>query len=59
MRHRLRLYNGEEQQTTAPTLEPPVTVKLGQISMILADAVHSRRSWLHDFDDDELQMPPE
>ena len=55
MRHRLRLYNGEEHDSTA-TMEPPVTVKLGQISMILADAVRSRRAWLDDFDDDELQI---
>jgi len=54
MRHRLRLYTGEDDATA--TAEPPVTVTLGEISGILADAVRGNRAWLNDFDDDEVQI---
>ena len=37
MRHRLRLFTGEEQTATATV--PEMTVTLGEISTILADAV--------------------
>lgn len=54
MRHRLRLYTGEEQ--TATLAEPEVSVTLGEISRILADAERSNRAWLRDFEDDRIQI---
>lgn len=36
--------------------EPEVTVRLGDISRILADAVRSKRAWLSDFEDDNIQV---
>ena len=54
MRPRLRIYTGEDDSTTLA--EPPVTVRLGEISEILADAVLSRRTWLSDFADEEIQI---
>lgn len=55
MRHRLRLFTGESDTATA-VAEPEVTVSLGDISKILADAVRSNRAWLRDFEDDRIQV---
>ena len=54
MRPRLRLFTGDEQ--TSPVAEPQVSVRLGQITNILADAIRSNRRWLSDFEDDEIQI---
>lgn len=53
MRPRLRLFTGEE---TAVCSEPNVTVRLSEISQVLADAVNWDRTWLNDFADDEIQI---
>ena len=55
MRHHLKLYTGEEEASTA-VVEPEVTMTLGEISLILADAVRTKRAWLSDFDDDRIQV---
>lgn len=54
MRPRLRLYNGEVE----PTLpQPPsITVRLGEVTQILRDAVAHDRTWLGDFEDEEIQI---
>ena len=54
MRPRLRLFTGEDSCTTMA--EPQVTVRLGDVTRILADAVRSDRTWLEDFEDDEIQV---
>ncbi len=54
MRHRLRLYTGEDDATAVA--EPGMTVKLGEITGILAEAVQNDRTWLQDFEDDEIQI---
>jgi hypothetical protein len=54
MHHRLRLFTGEDEGTAVA--EPGMSVKLGDITSILAEAVHDKRSWLHDFDNDEIQI---
>lgn len=57
----LRIYHGPEE-TAAPTLaktaagRPCVTVALSEVLPLLADAVNSRRTWLADFDDDEITV---
>ncbi len=57
MRPRLRIYTGEEdEQTTATLAEPTVSVRLSEISQVLADAVLSRRTWLSDFADEEVKI---
>jgi len=33
-----------------------VTVRLGDIARLLADAVYSDRTWLYDFQDDEITL---
>ena len=55
MRHNLKLYTGEDEASTA-VVEPEVTMTLGEISLILADAVRTKRAWLNDFDDDRIQV---
>lgn len=54
MRQRLRLYTGDDQATAVA--EPEVSVTLGEISRILADAERSNRAWLRDFADDRIQI---
>lgn len=54
MRHHLKLFTGDESSTAVA--EPDVTVSLGEISDILADAVRTRRAWLRDFADDRIQV---
>jgi hypothetical protein len=57
----LRVYRGPEE-STAPTLaktaagKPCVTVALSEVLPLLADAVNSRRTWLGDFDNDEITV---
>jgi hypothetical protein len=55
----LRVYHGP--QTDAPVrshsrVAESVTVPLGEILPLLADAVRSERTWLRDFEDDELTI---
>lgn len=57
---RLRVYYGPDQDTAA--LAPSehkretVTVSLGEIFPLLADAVRSQRTWLSDFADDQITI---
>ena len=58
-RCQLRVYYGPE---TARTTSPQATsanaaqVRLGEILPLLADAVNSQRTWLRDFEDDEITI---
>lgn len=54
MRHRLRLYTGDDESTQTETEN--VTVKLGDISRALIDATRWNRTWVSDFADDEIQV---
>jgi DNA-binding IscR family transcriptional regulator len=54
MRPRLRLFTGE---SGGPALaDPPVSVRLADITRVLEDAVRVGRTWVHDFADDEVQI---
>jgi hypothetical protein len=59
-RARLRVYHGPET-LRAPHTEPAdantVRVPFGEIYPLLADAVNNRRTWLRDFENDELVIP--
>ena len=54
MRPRLRLYTGPGDVNTLP--EPQMTIRLGDITRILRDAVRTDRTWLRDFENDEVQI---
>jgi hypothetical protein len=59
-RSRLRVYYGPD--SSAATAQPQksqehaVQVRLGEIFPLLADAVRSERTWLRDFEDDEITI---
>jgi hypothetical protein len=56
----LRVFLGEEEFSPAPPPRPAgdekVQVRLGDVARLLADAVHSDRTWLYDFQDDEITL---
>ena len=54
MRPRLRLFTGE---TGRSMLAPPqVSVRLGDVTRALRDAIRKDRAWVDDFEDDEVQI---
>jgi hypothetical protein len=56
----LRIYHGPETlkaHTTESAAENTVRVSFAEIYPLLADAVNNRRTWLSDFDQDELTIP--
>jgi hypothetical protein len=60
-RSNLRIYRGPAE-TKAParsaskTSPANVTVELGEVLPLLADAVASRRTWLSDFENDQITI---
>lgn len=57
----LRIYYGPPDDaaaadTKAEHARQTVTVPLGEIASLLADAVRSERTWLRDFEDDEITI---
>ncbi len=58
-RARLRVYYGPESRSATGAVaerENQVTVPLGEILPLLADAVQSKRTWLQDFNNDEVTI---
>ncbi len=60
-RSRLRVYYGPKSDAVATAVKNPpkqdtVTVTAGEIFPLLADAVRSERTWLKDFEDDEMMI---
>lgn len=58
-RARLRVYYGPESRgssTAVDGAQRQVTVPLGEILPLLADAVQSKRTWLKDFTEDEVTI---
>ncbi len=57
---RMRVYYGPETSGAAPRGAAPgretITVPLGDICDLLADAAATRRTWLEDFRDDEVTI---
>ena len=57
----LRIYHGPPDDAAAADTKTDdarqtVTVPLGEIASLLADAVRSERTWLRDFEDDEITI---
>jgi hypothetical protein len=52
----LRVYFGEETEAPPKAAENTVTVTLGEILPLLADAQASRRTWLRDFSNDAVTI---
>ena len=55
MRPRLRLFTGEGLEGSSAT-EDQVNVRFGEITRALADAVRWERTWLRDFEDDQVSV---
>ncbi len=60
-RSNLRIYRGPSEKSTrvrtaSKVSNPTVTVNLGEVLPLLADAVNSRRTWLSDFESDEITI---
>ena len=58
MRHRLRLFTGDEPETL-PLPEPQIAMRLGDITRALRDAGRWDRTFLQDFEDDEVRVTPD
>ena len=54
MRPRLRLFTGEDSQ--ASPANDQVSVRFGEITRALTEAVRWDRTWLRDFEDDEVSV---
>lgn len=54
MRPRLRIFTGED---VLPYTPPTMTIPLGEFIEILEDALRTRRQWVQDFRDDDVQIP--
>jgi hypothetical protein len=57
----LKLYRGPEEAPGAKAAKTTsgkacVTMPLGEVLPLLADAVNSRRTWLGDFEDDDITV---
>ncbi len=58
----LRIYNGPPEEAAAVDLldskraSQSVNVPLGEVLPLLADAVRSERTWLRDFEHDEITI---
>ena len=60
-RSQLRVYYGPQSDACATISEAKeskdvVTVSLGEVLPLLADAVRNERTWLRDFEDDEITI---
>ncbi len=60
MRSRLRIYYGPPSESNCNTVtanrNETVTIPLGEILPMLADAVANNRTWLRDFSNDEVTI---
>lgn len=58
----LRIYYGPRNDPSSATVSTEeearhaVTLSLGEVLPLLADAVQSQRTWLQDFDDDQVTI---
>jgi hypothetical protein len=57
-RANLRIYRGPETKTSVRPASTPatVTVNVGEVLPLLADAIASERTWLSDFENDEITI---
>ena len=60
-RNQLRVYHGPQSDVCATISEAKetkdaVTVSLGEVLPLLADAVRNERTWLRDFDQDPITI---
>ena len=54
MRPQLKLFTGDEDVVSYPARH--IRMRLGDVSQILADASRWKRTWLDDFQNDEIEV---
>ncbi len=54
MHQRLRLFTGDDEDQDLEQLK--VKISFGELSSILLEATRKQRSFLRDFEDDEIQL---
>jgi hypothetical protein len=55
----LRIYRGPREEATATierSDESRITVSVGEVLPLLADAMSSQRTWLQDFENDDITI---
>ena len=58
MRPRLRLYTGDDDGDGGTIVaEPTISISFGEFSRIVSDARRFDRTFLSDFEGDEIQVP--
>ncbi len=55
MRPRLRLFTGEDQDSSSD-VNAQVNMRFGEVTRALVEAVRWDRTWLRDFEDDEVRV---
>ena len=56
MRPRLRLFVGADEPESLSFPEPEVSIKLGELTRILADAIIWDRTWISDFEGEDIRI---
>ncbi|MCH2113503.1 MAG: hypothetical protein MK171_01140 [Pirellulales bacterium] len=52
----LKLYSGPEQTAAYATPEDNVTVSVGEVLPLIADAVNKQRTWIADFEHEDITI---
>ena len=52
----LKLYRGPQHVADSHSSEDSVTVSVGEVLPLVADAVNSQRTWLSDFEHDDITI---
>ena len=55
-RNRLRVYYGPEEELKSTQAANTVSVQLGEVLPLLAEAMRQGRAWVDDFCDDEVTI---
>lgn len=56
MRPRLRLFVGDETGSTYTEPTQTISMSFGELAAVMLDAIRTRRRWIDDFEDDEVQV---
>lgn len=52
----LRIFRGPETELPVASPENEVTISVGEVLPLLGDALEQKRTWLNDFEDDNITI---
>ena len=52
----LKIYCGPDETETFATAEDTVTISVGEVLPLIADAVNKQRTWLGDFEQEDITI---